>query len=377
MKTTIQKIHAKPGQRIIAISDIHGHLDNLVHLLKKLNYGKTDILVLVGDLVDKGPDSLQTVRYLMDLSSKNQVYISQGNVDEHRMHILCDTTEGSDERFCDFLDWQETRWGCGLLLDMLSELKISATSLTVGTANSCRKLLLERYAPEIDFLRHLPTILDMDSYIFVHGGIPTDDLKTLAETDQSQWLKNDNFLEKGYSFSKCVVVGHWPVALYRPKENDLKPFFEYDRKIICIDGGCGLQTAGQLNAIVFPDKDAAMEEIEKDFYDGFPVVTALEPQKKKPFSLYIQFFDSQVERMEEQENIVLCRHLSSGKKMWIPSCFLYQSDEIWHVDNYCDALLEVKAGDNISVVYRNAAGCYGKINGLAGWYYGGIQNDSI
>lgn len=378
MKTTIQKVHAKPGQRIIAMSDIHGHLNNMVQLLQKVNCSENDILVIVGDLVDKGPNSLQTVHYLMDLSSKNQVYISQGNVDEFRMHILCDTTEGSDQRFCDFIHWQQKCWGCGLLLEMLSALELSAENLTIDNAGKYKKLLQEQYAQEINFLRHLPTILDMDSYIFVHGGIPTDDLESLTETDQHDWLKNDRFLEKGYRFSKCVITGHWPVSIYRHEENDVKPLFEYDRRIICMDGGCGLQEAGQLNALIFPDKDTAMENITWDFYDGFPIVTALEAQKKKPFSLYLQFSNNEVDRLEERGNMVLCRHKNSGKELWVPSSFLHQyDDETWHADSYSDALLEVKPGDKISVVFSNSSGCYGKINGLVGWYYGGIQNDSI
>ena len=378
MKTTIQKIHAKPGQRIIAMSDIHGHLNNMVQVLQKVNYSENDILVIVGDLVDKGPDSLQTVRYLMELSSKNQVYISQGNVDEFRIHILCDTTEGSDQRFCDFIHWQQKHWGCGLLLEMLSAFALSAENLTIDNAGKCRKLLQEQYAHEINFLSHLPTILDMDSYIFVHGGIPTDDLESLTETDQYDWLKNDRFLEKGYCFSKCVVTGHWPVSVYRHEENDVKPLFEYGRRIICMDGGCGLQEAGQLNALIFPDKDTAMENIIWDFYDGFPIVTALEAQKKKPFSLYLQFSNNEVDRLEKRGNMVLCRHKNSGKELWVPSSFLHQyDDETWHADSYSDALLEVKPGDKISVVYSDSSGCYGKINGLVGWYYGGIQNDSI
>ena len=51
MNTTIQKIDARPGQRIIAMSDIHGHLDNMVQLLRKLKYSGDDILVIVGDLL--------------------------------------------------------------------------------------------------------------------------------------------------------------------------------------------------------------------------------------------------------------------------------------------------------------------------------------
>lgn len=370
MKTTIQKIHLEPGRRIIAMSDIHGHLDHMIQLLKQLEYNRDDILILVGDLIDKGPDSLRTVRYIMELASHNQVYVSQGNVDEHRIYILCDRTEEGDGCFYDFVQWQQKHWGCGLLLDMLSECGISVSDLTLGNVNAYRKLLWKQYAAEIGFLQHLPTILDTDSYIFVHGGISTDDLESLTETNRSNWLKNDRFLEQGYRFSRCVVTGHWPVSLYRHGENDLRPVFEYDRKIICMDGGCGLQTAGQLNALVFPDKDTAMEKVVWEYYDGFPVVTALEEQKKRPFSLYIQFLDSLVEKLEEREDMVLCRHISSGKELWIPSCFLYQDDEAWHVDNYCDAVLEVKPGDKISVVYRNASGCYGKINGLVGWYYG-------
>ncbi len=371
MKTTIQKISAAPGKRIIAMSDIHGHLDNLTGLLTKINYSEDDVLVLVGDLIDKGPESLGVVRYLMKLSAKRQVYISEGNVEAHRLEILCDTTEGSEARFCEVIYEQQKRWQCGLLIDMLAELGISVEHLTIGNADDCRRRLWEHYAPEIHFLRNLPTILEMDAYLFVHGGIPTDNLESLKETDRHDWLKNDGFWEKGYRFSKCVVTGHWPVSLYRHEEADLKPLFDYDRRIISMDGGCGLKSMGQLNALIFPDKNAAMEEIKWDCYDGFPVVTALDGQEGKPLSLYIQYFDSQVDILEEQGNMTLCRHLSSGRTFFAPSGFLYQAnDETWHVDDYSDAMLEVKPGDKISVVCRGAVGCYGKINGVLGWYYG-------
>ncbi len=371
MNTIIQKINARPGQRIIAMSDIHGHLENMQGLLEKLEYDAEDILVIVGDLVDKGPESLRTVRYIMELAANAQIFVSEGNVEEHRLEILCDTTAGSEERFREFIHWQKKHWGRGLLLDMLAELDISATELTLEDTPACRKRMWEHFAPEIAFLRQLPTILEMDDYLFVHGGIPTDDLESLTETDRHTWLKNDCFLEKGYRFSRCVVTGHWPVSLYRHEEADLRPIFEYERRIICMDGGCGLKEVGQLNALVFPDKDAAMEEIRWEYCDSFPVVTALDGQEGKQKTLYIQYFDSRVDRLEEREGMVRCRHLSSDRTLWVPSTFLYlDDDKKWHVDDYCDAQLEVKPGDRISVVFRNAAGCYGKINGVLGWYYG-------
>lgn len=68
-----------------------------------------------------------------------------------------------------------------------------------------------------------------------------------------------------------------------------------------MDGGCGLKEVGQLNALVFSDKDAAMEEIRWEYCDSFPVVTALDGQEGKQKTLYIQYFDSRVDRLEERE----------------------------------------------------------------------------
>ena len=107
MRTTIQKIEAAPGQRIIAVSDVHGHLNHMIRLLRKVNYTGNDILVIVGDIVDKGPDSLRTLQYVMELAKREPVYVSMGNVDLHRLQFLTDETEGADARFCQFVRWRK------------------------------------------------------------------------------------------------------------------------------------------------------------------------------------------------------------------------------------------------------------------------------
>ena len=104
-------------------------------------------------------------------------------------------------------------------------------------------------------------------------------------------------------------------------------------------------------------------------------------QEGKHKTLYIQYFDSRVDRLEEREGMVCCRHLSSDRTLWVPSTFLYlDDDEEWHVDDYSDAqhtdnpalILENRPQIRLlmPVIIRNAAGCYGKINGVLGWYYG-------
>jgi len=50
--------------RVLVIGDVHGCLDELQSLLLKANYSpKQDTVILVGDLVNKGPLSAKTVQY--------------------------------------------------------------------------------------------------------------------------------------------------------------------------------------------------------------------------------------------------------------------------------------------------------------------------
>lgn len=63
-----------------------------------------------------------------------------------------------------------------------------------------------------------------------------------------QLLKNDNFINQGKHFDKYVVVGHWPVCLYRSDIESSAPYISEEQKIIAIDGGCGIKRDDQLNA---------------------------------------------------------------------------------------------------------------------------------
>ena len=87
---TIERIGAALGQRLLVVSDIHGRRDWLIQLLEKMEYGGDDILIIIGDLIEKGPDSLGVVRYVMDLSLDNYVYVSMGNVDWSRLQYFLD-----------------------------------------------------------------------------------------------------------------------------------------------------------------------------------------------------------------------------------------------------------------------------------------------
>ena len=69
------------GRRILAVSDIHGNLPFFRGLLQKVRFTPEDILVLDGDMLEKGRDSLALLRYMMELSRTHTVYPICGNCD--------------------------------------------------------------------------------------------------------------------------------------------------------------------------------------------------------------------------------------------------------------------------------------------------------
>ncbi len=64
--------------RIICIGDVHGSLEELEELLKVCNYTSTDRLIFLGDLVDRGPDSLGVLNLVKALKAE----VVCGNHDE-------------------------------------------------------------------------------------------------------------------------------------------------------------------------------------------------------------------------------------------------------------------------------------------------------
>jgi len=72
--------------RVCIIGDVHGMTELLAKLITKLNLQTEDILVSLGDLVDKGPDPIGTVRLLRTLSETapyTVVLIEANHEDRH------------------------------------------------------------------------------------------------------------------------------------------------------------------------------------------------------------------------------------------------------------------------------------------------------
>jgi hypothetical protein len=83
---------AEPQVRHVFIGDVHGCLDELKALLRKVRVGPTDRVVFVGDLVAKGPDSAGVVACARELKS----LCVRGNHDEAVLKIRRARQQGVD-----------------------------------------------------------------------------------------------------------------------------------------------------------------------------------------------------------------------------------------------------------------------------------------
>lgn len=356
MKAKLRRLSFPPGRRILAVSDIHGNLSWFKALLKKANFGPGDILILLGDYVEKGPESLATLRYVMELAGRGNVYCVAGNCD-----VLALDLDGL--------------WGYlrshpeSLLFQMMAEGGFDPRD--GEDLDALREFLFARFPAEMAFLAGLPTILDTGHYVFVHGGVPS--YAHMEELNAWRCMKNDDFLGQGHSFPKYCVVGHWPTALYREGIPSCDPLVEPTRKIVSIDGGCSLSSAGgQLNALVIPCDGA--EDFSFVRYDDYPLRAALDPQAESQTPVTIRWSDNQVEILQRGKEFSLCRHRSTGKELAVLNRYLFTRGGGACCQGATNYRLGVEPGDLLSVVEETSMGYLVKKNGLLGWYRGGLQS---
>ena len=219
----------------------------------------------------------------------------------------------------------------------------------------------------------MPQILEAGNFIFVHGGIPRED--RLEELPAYGCMKNDDFVGQGLKFDKWIVVGHWPVTLYDPSVPRAAPLISKEQHIISIDGGCVLKVDGQLNALIIPDVYG--DAVDHVAYDGLPTVIAERDQQASADPLNIRWSDSAVEVLREEGDACLCRHISSGRELWILKEYIYprRADGHIHCEDSTDYRLPVAKGERLKLVRSSSIGYLVKKDGVTGWYLGSVRNE--
>lgn len=185
----ISSIYSKPpGQRYV-IGDIHGCLNTFKSLIhEKINLTKNDWLFLVGDYIDRGPDSKGVIDYILSLKKNNyQVFPILGN---HEKVILEYSTDFT------YLQWHLKKHNA---LDMIDKKK--------GKLKSVYEI----------FLNSLPYCYDLGDFYIVHAGIDFSKSNPLKDYDSMLWLRNTQ-PDLSFLQGRKIIHGHQPTYLKQIKE---------------------------------------------------------------------------------------------------------------------------------------------------------------
>ena len=359
-KAAIQKAALSRFTRTLFIGDIQGELSLFKRLLDAACFCAADALVLTGDLIEKGRRNLDTLRFVMQLMKNGNVWCVAGNCETELLARL-EPENAEDLK----LYMKLRRPNNSLLWDMSAEAGLD--DLYEQDTFAFQREIKRIFAPELHFLRALPSIVESEDCIAVHAGLEQTDLSALTQKScvrQTAWLKQD-----GPRFEKTVIVGHWPTVLYDRSRINANPRYSARRNAFAIDGGCMIHEDGQLNCLIRHNRTGCWGYIS---CDALPRATVLQPQTARSGTCFL-WGDNAVEILSTHGSFSRCRHRRTGTEADIPTSLLYSAADGMHASNFTTAELALQPGDTVSVFLTTENGYYIKKNGISGWYRGALR----
>lgn len=335
-----------PEAKEIVISDIHGNLAVYQQLLKKCRYRHgVDRLILAGDLVEKGPENLALLRFVMEQVRTGNVWCLMGNCDFTAKNVLFSYR-------LQFLRSVITSRQ-SLIMEMAEALGIDPAGMEMD--EFCHRIR-QAFLTELQFLADLPHVLVSPDRIYAHAAIMDEEH---FGSDFREVMTTPFFLHTDKRFSKPVVVGHMPVSEYRNRVIDFSPVFDPARNIWSIDGGNVVKRSGQLNAVIFQGRNVTT--VSADDLEQAVVLKDTDPGVQIPFAMSWNHRDISVLDHAGEQSLVHSDWLR--RSFWVPDAFV-QSGSVSEYTNY---RMPAQAGERVSVVLRCQDQVLVKHNSVLGW----------
>lgn len=191
---------SEPVGRLFVIPDIHGCVSTFRSLLTRLNLQKEDYLILLGDYINKGANSLGVLDTIIELLQQRlNVWPLLGNHEK----MLMDVHYGFD-----------------------NSVNLKSLYISTGLVDSEGKII----STYRKFLLNLPYYYKIGSNYFVHAGFDFQKPSPFEDYDSMLWIRN---FSVPTTFEGRIFHGHVPTTL---------PTIEMNvRKLsnnVCLDNGC-------------------------------------------------------------------------------------------------------------------------------------------
>ena len=186
--------------RTLVIGDIHGCLSSFDSLLDAIAPTGDDQLILLGDYVDRGPDSASVMKRILGLSNRVHLTAIKGNHEQ----MMLDARDSHDK----FALWL-----------------FEGGDVTLRSYGGARGGLRDIPTSHWTFLENqLVNYLETESHIFVHAGAHSN----LAMSEQPDYVLRWERVETitAHQSGKVIVCGHTPQTAGHPLNRGY---------IICLD----------------------------------------------------------------------------------------------------------------------------------------------
>tara|TARA_B110001452_G_C15190838_1_gene413473 strand:+ start:69 stop:926 length:858 start_codon:yes stop_codon:yes gene_type:complete len=192
------------GHRVWVIGDVHGFSESLRRLVRTLELSEDDRVVLLGDLIDRGPDSFDVVRFARE---DPRVFCVKGN---HEMmmteNFALDLIEHPNE---DARVWFHAGG---------RETVASYFRAFPDDAEGALRWMIDQ---DIEWMKALPAHIVLEQWRLVHAGYNPN--RTIGEQDESDllWIRSP-FHSSNHPIdpARSVVFGHTPTMTLYPRKED-------------------------------------------------------------------------------------------------------------------------------------------------------------
>ncbi|QEG37017.1 metallophosphoesterase [Bythopirellula goksoeyrii] len=175
-----QSVSSTP--RTIALGDIHGCYAALDKLLSTIDLRKDDRLIVLGDVIDRGPQSRAVIERLLQLRDACQLLPILGNHEQ----MLLDAVDGKMA-----------------LQDWLSH--GGAETLDAYGPGAALSILPEEH---IEFLRSWPNYHETSGFFFAHGNYLADVKLSDQPWDWLRWESLRDLLPSCHLSGRTAILGH-------------------------------------------------------------------------------------------------------------------------------------------------------------------------
>jgi serine/threonine protein phosphatase 1 len=190
--------------RVIAIGDIHGCAPALRAVVDEIKLERDDTLVILGDCIDRGPDSRGVIEQVMALRERCHLVCILGNHEEMMLNVLENRPQPDD--------WL----ACGG----------TATVASYRDPNGKQGSIPHEHE---DFIRGWGDCYETASHFFVHASYEPDRPLSQQHWKSLRWHSLRDWVPEPHVSGKIAIVGHTSL-----KDGEILD----EGHLVCIDTFC-------------------------------------------------------------------------------------------------------------------------------------------